>query len=147
MRYIILLLFLSACSIDFIEPQDTKTINVQVMTLDQRIEKYTVPIYSKMSVLLELIDCLKCDMNRFNPETILKHNDIIVLYPISDKRLSINQASLEELDELPGIGPSIAQRIIDYRNEHGFFQNLEDVMRIKGIKSAIYEKIKDLIRL
>jgi competence protein ComEA len=147
MKYIVLLLFLSACSIDIIEPQDTKTINVQVVSLDQTMQSYTVPLYSKLSVLLEMIDCSSCDMNRFNPETILKHNDIIVLYAMSDKRISINQATLEELDQLPGIGPSIAQRIIDYRNEHGFFQSLEDIMHIKGIKSAIYNKIKDLIRL
>lgn len=147
MKYIILLLFLSACSIDIIEPIDSKVINVQVIDLDQTIKSYTVPLYSKLSVLLEKIDCSNCDMSRFNPATILKHNDIIVLYAISDNRISINQASLEELDQLPGIGPSIAQRIIDYRNEYGFFQSLEDIMHIKGIKTAIYDKIKDLIRL
>lgn len=147
MKYIILLLFLSACSIDIIEPIDSKVINVQVINLDQTIKSYTVPLYSKLSVLLEKIDCSNCDMTRFNPATILKHNDIIVLYAISDNRISINQASLEELDQLPGIGPSIAQRIIDYRNEYGFFQSLEDIMHIKGIKTAIYDKIKDLIRL
>jgi competence protein ComEA len=147
MKYIILLLFLSACSIDIVESNDNKLIDVQVLTLDQSVKNYTVPLYSKLNVLLELIDCSQCDMSRFNPETVLKHNDIIVLYPIIDKRISINQASLDELDELPGIGPSIAQRIIDYRNEHGFFQDLEDLMRIKGIKSAIYDKIKALIRL
>ena len=86
-------------------------------------------------------------MNRFNPEMILKNNDVIILYPITDNRISINQANLEELIELPGIGENIAQRIIEYRNENGFFQKLEDIMLIKGIKQSIFNKIKDFIRL
>ena len=130
-----------------IEPIEQKTITVQVMDLNQQTSTYTVPIYSKLSVILNKINCQTCDMTRFNPDTVLKQNDIIVLYPISDKRISINQASLEELESLPGIGPSIASRIIDYRNEYGFFQKLEDIMLIKGIKLSIYNKIKDLIRL
>lgn len=130
-----------------IEPIEQKTITVQVMDLNQQTSTYTVPIYSKLSVILNKINCQKCDLTRFNPDTVLKQNDIIVLYPISDKRISINQASLEELESLPGIGPSIASRIIDYRNEYGFFQKLEDIMLIKGIKLSIYNKIKDLIRL
>lgn len=130
-----------------IEPIEQKTITVQVMDLNQQTSTYTVPIYSKLSVILNKINCQTCDMTRFNPDTVLKQNDIIVLYPISDKRISINQASLEELESLPGIGPSIASRIIDYRNEYGFFQKLEDIMLVKGIKLSIYNKIKDLIRL
>ena len=130
-----------------IEPIEQKTITVQVMDLNQQTSTYTVPIYSKLSVILNKINCQKCDLTRFNPDTVLKQNDIIVLDPSSDKRMSINQASLEELESLPGIGPSIASRIIDYRNEYGFFQKLEDIMLIKGIKLSIYNKIKDLIRL
>ncbi len=117
------------------------------MDLDNQTRSYTIPIYSKLSVVLDKIDCQTCDMTRFNPDMILKQNDIIILYPISDKRISINQAGLEELESLPGIGPSIASKIIEYRNKNGFFQTLEDIMLIKGIKLSIFNKIKDLIRL
>lgn len=147
MKYIILLLLLTSCSVHVIEPINQKNITVQVMDFNQQITSYSVPLYSKLSVLLNQINCESCDMTRFNPDMILKHNDIIVLYPINDKRISINQASLEELESLPGIGPSIASKIIDYRNENGFFQKLEDIMLIKGIKLSIFNKIKDLIRL
>ena len=47
--------------------------------------------------------------------------------------LNINTATLEELDELSGIGPVLAQRIIDYREEHGPFQSVEELLEVKGI--------------
>lgn len=61
--------------------------------------------------------------------------------------ININTASLEELDRLPGIGPSIAQRIIDYRQENGSFTAIEEVQNVSGIGPAKYEEIKDLITL
>lgn len=147
MKAIILLLFLCSCSIKIIEPLENKSIEVQVLDLNQNIEIFKLPLYSKLSILLEKVNCDECDLTRFNPEMLLKQNDIIVLYPIIEKLVSINQASSIELQELPGIGPSIAEKIINYRNEYGLFQKLEDIMRIKGIKNALFSKIKDLIRL
>lgn len=147
MKTIILLLFLCSCSVNVIEPLDEKMITVQVQNLDQSIKTYTVPLYSKLSIILHEIQCETCDMARLNPEIVLKHNDLIILYPRVDKRISINQATLLELQELPGIGPSIASKIINYRNEFGLFQTLEDIMRVKGIKEALFKKIEEHIRL
>jgi competence protein ComEA len=61
--------------------------------------------------------------------------------------VNINKASLEELDALPGIGPTKAQAIIDYRNEHGGFNSIEDIQKVKGIKEGEFSKIQDLIRV
>ena len=61
--------------------------------------------------------------------------------------VNINTASAEELDALPGIGPTKAQAIIDYRNEHGRFNSIEDVQNVKGIKGGEFSKIKDHIRV
>jgi len=61
--------------------------------------------------------------------------------------VNINTASLEELDALPGIGPTKAQAIIDYRNEHGRFSSIEDIQNVKGIKEGEFSKIKDSIRV
>ena len=59
--------------------------------------------------------------------------------------VNINTASLEELDGLPGVGPTIAQRIIDYRTENGPFLTIEDIMNVSGIGPSTFDQIKDMI--
>jgi competence protein ComEA len=49
------------------------------------------------------------------------------------------------LDTLPGIGPAIAQRIVDYREAFGDFMTIEDIQKVKGIGPATYEDLKDRI--
>ena len=61
------------------------------------------------------------------------------------EKININTASVEELDKLPGIGPSIANAIIDYRTTNGPFKQIEDINAVKGIGDALFEKIKDQI--
>jgi competence protein ComEA len=62
-----------------------------------------------------------------------------------DDLVDINTASVEELDQLPGIGPTIAQRIIDYREENGPFATIDDILNVQGIGSATFDEIKDMI--
>ena len=65
---------------------------------------------------------------------------------LSDSALvDLNTAGLEELQTLPGIGQSRASDIIEYRETHGSFQTVEEIMNISGIKTAVFEKIKDKI--
>jgi competence protein ComEA len=61
--------------------------------------------------------------------------------------VNINTATAEQLDALPGIGPSKAQAIIDYRNEHGRFSSIEDIKNVKGIKEGEFSKIQEYIRV
>lgn len=62
-----------------------------------------------------------------------------------DIRVNINTATREQLETLPGIGATLAQRIIDYRNENGFFSSPEDLLKVKGIGEKKLEKLKDKI--
>lgn len=64
-----------------------------------------------------------------------------------DGLININQATKEELMQLPGIGESKALAIIAYREEHGDFQTTKDLMQISGIKEGVYNKIKDFITI
>lgn len=59
--------------------------------------------------------------------------------------VNINTATIKELDNLPGIGPSKAQNIIDYRSINGNFGSIEEILNVNGIGTAIYEQIKTYI--
>ena len=60
-------------------------------------------------------------------------------------KTNLNTATASALMELPGIGESKAQSILAYRDEHGKFQKVEDLMEIPGIKEGVYSKIADRI--
>lgn len=66
---------------------------------------------------------------------------------IAGGKININTASAAELESLPGIGPTLAQRIVDYRSTHGPFKTPEDLMNVSGIGTGRYEQIKDLITI
>lgn len=59
--------------------------------------------------------------------------------------ININTADLRSLDTLPGIGPITADRIINYRETKGAFKRKEDIMKVEGIGTSKYNKLKDLI--
>ena len=61
------------------------------------------------------------------------------------QKISINRADAWLLDALPGIGPTTAQKIIDYREANGPFVTISEIKMVPGIGDSVYEKIKDLI--
>ncbi len=61
------------------------------------------------------------------------------------QRVNINTAGVDELDALPGVGPTIAQNIIDYRQTNGAFRAIEDILHVSGIGPAKFEQMKELI--
>jgi competence protein ComEA len=65
----------------------------------------------------------------------------------STSKININTASATELQQLPGIGPVLASRIIEYREAHGPFRKPEDIKRVSGIGDATFERMADLIAL
>ena len=62
-------------------------------------------------------------------------------------QINLNTASEKELQELPGIGPAMSARIIEYRETNGAFQNIEDIKKVRGIGNAKFEKLKDKVTI
>lgn len=62
-------------------------------------------------------------------------------------KVNINTATKEELDTLPGIGESTANKIINYREENGKFKSIEEIKEVRGIGDSKFEQIKDLIEI
>ena len=67
--------------------------------------------------------------------------------PHTEGALDVNRASADQLDALPGVGPSIAQRIIDERNQNGPFHYPEDLLSVNGIGEKTLEKLRNQILL
>ncbi|CAN5778488.1 hypothetical protein BH18ACT2_BH18ACT2_12880 [soil metagenome] len=61
--------------------------------------------------------------------------------------IDLNRASVEELDELPGIGPATATAIVEHRTEHGPFASVDDLEAVRGIGPAKLEGLRDLVRV
>lgn len=69
-----------------------------------------------------------------NPEALLRN-----------QKININTATVKELDSLPGIGPTMAKRIEEYRQSKGAFTSIEDIKHVKGIGDGLFKKIRDKI--
>lgn len=61
--------------------------------------------------------------------------------------IDINTAGVEELMELPGVGPAYAERIVAYREENGPFESVEEIMNVRGIGEKTFLRIRDRIRV
>lgn len=75
-------------------------------------------------------------------QTLTGHSDSAKA--VGDK-ININTASKSELDKLPGIGATLAQRIIDYRQANGQFKDCSELRKVTGISESRYNKLKDKI--
>ena len=73
-------------------------------------------------------------------EAVTEETEPAVVFP-----LNINTATIPELDELPGIGPVLAQRIVDYRTTYGGYKAVEELLKVNGIGDAKLMEIIDLI--
>jgi competence protein ComEA len=62
-------------------------------------------------------------------------------------KINLNTGNVKDLDALPGVGPAMAQRILDWRKEHGRFQKVEDLMTVKGIGQKKFDKMKPYLTL
>lgn len=70
----------------------------------------------------------------------------VVSAPVMEK-INLNTADSGELQKIRGIGPKYAERILDYRKEHGRFQTAEELVNVKGIGPVKFEKLKDQVTI
>uniref|UniRef100_A0A7C4JU80 Helix-hairpin-helix domain-containing protein n=1 Tax=Thermodesulfobacterium geofontis TaxID=1295609 RepID=A0A7C4JU80_9BACT len=72
---------------------------------------------------------------------------LIPFYSFSTNKIDINQATVEELEKLPGIGPKIAKNIVEYREKNGPFKSIEELLKVKGIGPKKLEQIKKYLKI
>jgi competence protein ComEA len=66
--------------------------------------------------------------------------------PVAEKAtVNLNSATLDQLATLPGIGPKVAERILEYRTKNGGFKKIEELMNVRGIGEKSFLKIKPLV--
>lgn len=95
------------------------------------------------SALLE-----NADTSMINRSTVLKDGDVLMIpFRTEIPLISINHSDVQQLQQLKGIGPVLASRIVDYRSDHGLFQQLDDLKKVKGIGDKIFERIREQICL
>lgn len=147
-RIIIILTFLFTLLLAFnkIIPIDFKLIDLNNKTIDVTLiygdkEKHVnLPLGTTFSYLNIKDKTISLDY-------ILGDGEIYYIYNNDEEKVSINNGDIEELITLPGIGVKIAQNIIDYRNDYGLFENINEIKRVKGIGEKKYEQIKEYIIL
>ncbi len=128
----------------------TQVANTTVINLSKKvIDEMVIIVYSndevanftKTKEIEEQVQesCIQKD------ESSLKNDACIKDSIIDQTKVSLNKATLELLESLPGIGESKAKDIISYREENGPYQKIEDIKNVSGIGESLFAKIKDLI--
>jgi competence protein ComEA len=116
---------------------------------------YRLPDGSRVEAAIQAAGgfVIGAEMERINLAALLEDGQqidvpgIVSLSHINAGRVNINTATVSELNALPGIGPTTAQAIVDYRIQHGPFQIIQDIQKVPGIGPATYDRIKDYITL
>jgi comEA protein len=116
---------------------------------------YELPIGSRVSDLVDIAGGVSenASMSSVNLARILVDGEQVIVKSLVefqqelDSKISINDASVDQLDEIPGVGPSIASKIIDHRERNGPFRSLQQLTEVSGVGPKMFENIKDLIRL
>lgn len=140
----------------FLENADTTTINLSKKLEDEMV----IIIYTKEEIAafkeaeqrvnktdttcicpkIENSACIKEAVTNYQPTTETKQEN-------TNKMVSLNNGSVADFETLPGIGPSKANAIVSYREEHGNFNRIEEIKNVSGIGEATFEKIKAYLTL
>ena len=87
-----------------------------------------------------------CDRSRLDTQSVVTMVNVPQEEILPDLApLDLNTAVVEELQELPGIGPELAERIVVYREEHGAFRSVEEIMEVPGIGEGKFAALEGWI--
>ena len=127
---------------DLTENADTSVINLSKKVTDEMViiiySKEEVADFKKTKEIEKQVEerCIQKDENSLM-------NDACINSSISNGKVNINTASLDELKNLTGIGEKKAKDIISYREQNGNFNSIEDIMKVSGIGEASFAQIKE----
>ena len=154
-----------------VKAEETKVLNtditVYVCGSVKKVANVTLPKDSRVEEAIKMAGGVtaNADLNGINMAQKLLDEDMVYVpkkgeiieagvrslnvtpSPAKKGKLDINKANVEQLDTLPGIGPSIAQKIVEYRNSRGGFKSIEEVNNVSGIGEEKYKDIKNLITI
>lgn len=131
---------------------------------------YTLPLHARVATLLDKAGLLENADQAALPMAAELHDGQQVIVPVRQARaasmstpsavaasptsaipavattgpINVNNATEQQLETLPGIGPALAQRIIDFRNANGPFVSLDDLANVKGISARMVDELRDL---
>lgn len=118
----------------FLETADKTYVNLAAL-LDDGIKLY-------IPTMQETMESAALQVETFDKESTSLGSDSA---GAGSGLININSATRDELTALPGIGNATAEKIISYREQHGAFKSIEDIMNVSGIKDKLFSKIKDHI--
>ena len=150
-------------AINALDSMTIDTIDTNLIDSDEKEEEITIKISGAVSkegeykiepgtlldeILNKAILKSNYDSDCINKDYILtKSMSIYIPFSNNNNKISINTADSSTLDLLPGIGATLANRIIEYRESNGDFEILEDIKNVEGIGDSAFNKIEDYIKL
>ncbi len=142
------------------EESEPEMITVHLVGAVNNPGVYQLPVGSRVYELLEIGGGFndEADQEAVNQARPLLDGEQIYIHSIGEAavtvsavgaadKININQASARELTSLPGIGDVRANQIVSYREEHGFFTSLDQIMNVSGIGESTFENIADQITI
>lgn len=105
-------------------------------------------VAKNLNLAQKLVDGQKIYIpNEVESKKLKVESDGVLGVLTDNKIVRINSATIEQLDTLSGVGPSIAKKIIDYRTKNGGFKNIEELKLVSGIGDKLFEEIKNDVAL
>jgi len=116
-------------------------------TKAKEIIKYREEIgnFRTIEELMNVSGIGEATFQKIKDRIIVSNNNDINTQGEINRKININFSSVDELDNLPGIGPTKAQEIVNYREKHGEFKSYDDLLNVNGIGPKTLEKIKPYI--